>query len=366
MGLWYSKDTSIALTAYADADPAGCQDTRRSTSGSAQFLGDRHSVIALPCNNVQHSRSKHIDVRYHFIKEQVKNGVVELYFIWTEYQLAYIFTKVLLRERFKFLISKLRKDLHNEEDEQTDDEAHDDEYVHDDADKEMNNAKNADEVKEDQEMADAEKVESKKTKEEKVDNKQVGVDQATKDDQAGALVSVIQSDKCPFDLSKPLPLYGHPGRLTIPVDFFFNNDLEFLKTRNSERKYTTSIIKTKAARADQKVYTFRVGDFLSLHLNDIKDMLLLHVQNKFFNVPGDDIVNLSVRKTLHERLMNFKLGYNKDTPKRKWTDKDQNRTYIMVKLIDKQLLERWIMRSLECLVGGRNVETDYQLLQRIV
>ncbi|GJS17271.1 hypothetical protein Tco_0411743 [Tanacetum coccineum] len=37
MGLWYPKDTAIALTAYADADHAGCQDTQRSTSG-AQFL----------------------------------------------------------------------------------------------------------------------------------------------------------------------------------------------------------------------------------------------------------------------------------------------------------------------------------------
>ncbi|GJR37258.1 retrovirus-related pol polyprotein from transposon TNT 1-94 [Tanacetum coccineum] len=41
MGLWYSKDSCITLTAYADADHAGCQDTRRSTSGSAQFLGDK-------------------------------------------------------------------------------------------------------------------------------------------------------------------------------------------------------------------------------------------------------------------------------------------------------------------------------------
>ncbi|GKD93752.1 hypothetical protein Tco_1373589 [Tanacetum coccineum] len=40
-GLWYLKDTDMALTAYADADHAGCQDTRRSTSGSAQFLGDK-------------------------------------------------------------------------------------------------------------------------------------------------------------------------------------------------------------------------------------------------------------------------------------------------------------------------------------
>ncbi|GJU26339.1 hypothetical protein Tco_1164960 [Tanacetum coccineum] len=43
MGLWYPKDTAMALTAYADADHAGCQDTRRSTSGSAQFLGDKFS-----------------------------------------------------------------------------------------------------------------------------------------------------------------------------------------------------------------------------------------------------------------------------------------------------------------------------------
>ncbi|GJT88742.1 hypothetical protein Tco_1070459 [Tanacetum coccineum] len=126
MGLWYSKDIDMSLTAYADADHARCQDTRRSTSRSAQFLGDKlvswsskkqkstaissieaeyialsgccsqilwmrlqltdygfqfnkiplycdnKSVIALCCNNVQHSRAKHIDIRYHFIKEQME------------------------------------------------------------------------------------------------------------------------------------------------------------------------------------------------------------------------------------------------------------------------------------------------------
>ncbi|GKA15150.1 integrase, catalytic region, zinc finger, CCHC-type containing protein [Tanacetum coccineum] len=65
------------------------------------------SVIALRCNNVQHSRAKHIDVCYHFIKEQVENGVMELYFVRTEYQLADIFTKPFPRERFNFLIEKL-------------------------------------------------------------------------------------------------------------------------------------------------------------------------------------------------------------------------------------------------------------------
>nr|GEU78779.1 retrovirus-related Pol polyprotein from transposon TNT 1-94 [Tanacetum cinerariifolium] len=159
-GLWYSKNSAISLTAFADADHAGCQDTRRSTSGSMKLLGDRlvswsskrqksvaissmeaeyialsgccaqvlwmrsqlsdyglgfnkipmyydnKSTIALCCNNVQRSRSKHIDIRYHFIKEQVENGVVELYFFRMEFQLANIFTNAPCRERIEFFIDK--------------------------------------------------------------------------------------------------------------------------------------------------------------------------------------------------------------------------------------------------------------------
>ncbi|GJV96940.1 hypothetical protein Tco_1548517 [Tanacetum coccineum] len=160
--LMYLTTSRPDLTiAYADADHAGCQDTRRSTSGCMQLLGDRlvswsskrqkstaissteaeyialsgccaqvlwmrsqltdyglgfnkipmycdnKSAIALCCNNVQHSRSKHIDIRFYFIKEQVENGVVELYFVNIEYQLADIFTKALGIERIEFLINKL-------------------------------------------------------------------------------------------------------------------------------------------------------------------------------------------------------------------------------------------------------------------
>nr|GFC14832.1 retrovirus-related Pol polyprotein from transposon TNT 1-94 [Tanacetum cinerariifolium] len=63
--------------------------------------------IAISCNPVRHSRTKHIDVRYHFIKENVKNGIVELFFVGTEYQLADLFTKALPKERFRYLVRRL-------------------------------------------------------------------------------------------------------------------------------------------------------------------------------------------------------------------------------------------------------------------
>nr|GEX91523.1 retrovirus-related Pol polyprotein from transposon TNT 1-94 [Tanacetum cinerariifolium] len=51
--------------------------------------------------------SKHIDIRHHFIREQVERGVVELYFVSTDYQLADIFTKALPRQRFEFILPHL-------------------------------------------------------------------------------------------------------------------------------------------------------------------------------------------------------------------------------------------------------------------
>nr|GFB81396.1 hypothetical protein [Tanacetum cinerariifolium] len=126
MGLWYPKDTGFELTAFSDSDHAGCLDSRKSTSGRIQFLSgdklvswsskkqdyygfhfdkismycDSKAAIAISCNPVQHLRTKHIDARYHFIKEKVEKGIVELFFVETEYQLADLFTKALLVERF--------------------------------------------------------------------------------------------------------------------------------------------------------------------------------------------------------------------------------------------------------------------------
>ncbi|GJS53246.1 retrovirus-related pol polyprotein from transposon TNT 1-94 [Tanacetum coccineum] len=72
MGLWYPKDSGFELIAYSDADHAGYKDDCKSTSGGLQFLGGKLSLIAISCNPVQHSKTKHIDIQYHFIKEHVE------------------------------------------------------------------------------------------------------------------------------------------------------------------------------------------------------------------------------------------------------------------------------------------------------
>ncbi|GJU53456.1 hypothetical protein Tco_1227170 [Tanacetum coccineum] len=240
----------------------------------------------------------------------------------------------------------------------------------------------------------------------------------------------LEGDRYPFDLSKPLPLQGRPGRLTVDDDYFFNNDMEYLKTSHLENTYTTSITKTKAARyeikgiedivptlwsstkvgyekdalkgikhwgdrhklwyrsqivvkrADRQFYKFKEGDFLDLHLNDIKDMLLLAVQHKLFHLNDSDIVDFivallmlvdelykfsdgtlkMVRDELHYRLLNFRLGYNKEMSSRKWTDIDQKRSGLMIELIDKQIRERRIIQNLERLVGAWKLEMDYKLM----
>nr|GFA62540.1 hypothetical protein [Tanacetum cinerariifolium] len=119
-------DSGFELTTFSDADHAGCIDTSKSTSGRIQFLGDKtqlkdngfnynkipmycdsHSAIAISCNPVQHSRTMHIHTRYHFIKEQVENGIIELYFVRTEYQLVDMFTKALPEDRFKYLVRRI-------------------------------------------------------------------------------------------------------------------------------------------------------------------------------------------------------------------------------------------------------------------
>ncbi|GJW57234.1 retrovirus-related pol polyprotein from transposon TNT 1-94 [Tanacetum coccineum] len=160
LGLWYSKDSGFELITYLDADLARCLNDYKSTSGGIQFLEDKlvswsfkkqdctvmstaeaeyvslsaccaqviwittqlldygyrynkiplycdsKSAIAISCNPLRHSCTKHINIRYHFIKKHVEKGTIELYFVRMEYQLADLFTKALPRERFEYLFHR--------------------------------------------------------------------------------------------------------------------------------------------------------------------------------------------------------------------------------------------------------------------
>jgi hypothetical protein len=160
-GIWYPKGSTFDLIGYSDSDYAGCKVDRKSTSGTCQFLGrslvswsskkqtyvalstaeaeyvaagqccaqliwmrqtlqdfgynlskvpllcDNESAIRMADNPVEHSRTKHIDTRHHFLRDHQQKRDIELYHINTENQLADIFTKPLDEKRFCRLRSEL-------------------------------------------------------------------------------------------------------------------------------------------------------------------------------------------------------------------------------------------------------------------
>ncbi|GJU44139.1 hypothetical protein Tco_1201405 [Tanacetum coccineum] len=128
-GLWYQKDSGIELTAFLDADHAGCLDTRKSASRGIQFLGDKlvswtskkqdftvmstaeaeYAALSASCAQVLWIRTQLKDYgfdysRIPFYYESQKRGIVELYFVRTEYQLSDMFMKALSKERFEYLV----------------------------------------------------------------------------------------------------------------------------------------------------------------------------------------------------------------------------------------------------------------------
>ncbi|XP_058198509.1 secreted RxLR effector protein 161-like [Rhododendron vialii] len=161
LGLWYPKGTNVDLAAFFDVDWAGSADDRKRTSSGCFNLGnclvawhskkqncvslstaeeeyiaarscctqllwmkqmlqdyglsqgvmtvfcDKTSAINISKNLVQHSRTKHIDIRHHFIRDLVEDGVVALEFIPTQGQKADIFTKPLDSLRFVYLRKSL-------------------------------------------------------------------------------------------------------------------------------------------------------------------------------------------------------------------------------------------------------------------
>nr|GEX29810.1 hypothetical protein [Tanacetum cinerariifolium] len=150
-----------------------------------------------------------------------------------------------------------------------------------------------------------------------------------------------EGDMYPFDPSKPLPLQGRPCHLTIATDYFFNNDLEYLKSFDLERTYTTSITKIKAARYEI------VG------IEDIVPMLWSTIKHAYDKDAAKGIKHLgeSVKSVSVKKLHGY--GHLEE---------------VMVKeLIDsyaslKKMRKRRIIRNMERLVGARELEMDYKIL----
>jgi hypothetical protein len=159
-GLWYLKGSTFDLIGYSDANWAGCKIDRKSTSGTCQFLGrslvtwaskkqnsvalstaeaeyiaaghccvqllwmrqtlrdygykltkvpllNNESAIRIADNLIEHSRTKHIAIRYHFLRDHQQRGDIEIAYVSTKEQLADIFTKPLDEKTF----TKLRNEL---------------------------------------------------------------------------------------------------------------------------------------------------------------------------------------------------------------------------------------------------------------
>ncbi|KAK4380842.1 Retrovirus-related Pol polyprotein from transposon RE1 [Sesamum angolense] len=161
-GIWYKSTNDTKLVGYTDSDWAGSVDDMKSTSGytfsleseiftwaskkqvavaqssaEAEYIAaaatsnqviwlrriledigekqeepttiycDNKSAIAITKNPVQHSRTKHIDIKYHSLREATTRGEIELKYCSTEEQLADIFTKALPRNKFEELRMKI-------------------------------------------------------------------------------------------------------------------------------------------------------------------------------------------------------------------------------------------------------------------
>ncbi|GJS67161.1 hypothetical protein Tco_0681725 [Tanacetum coccineum] len=108
MGLWYPKGFGFELTAFSDADHAGCIDTCKNTSGGIQFLGDK--LVSWMSKKHDCTVMSSAEAGYVALSAscaQVENGIIELYFVRTEYQLANMFTKALSKDRFQYIVRRI-------------------------------------------------------------------------------------------------------------------------------------------------------------------------------------------------------------------------------------------------------------------
>ncbi|GJU17263.1 hypothetical protein Tco_1145229 [Tanacetum coccineum] len=198
-----------------------------------------------------------------------------------------------------------------------------------------------------------------------------------------------EGDRYHQDLSKPLPLTGPLGKKRSLVNYFFNQDLEYLVKGSKERTHALSVTKIKASikvdkqygyayleeivvtRTDKKEYMFCEADFPYLNQNDIKDLYLLEIQNKIRNIKGTeeyDLINalkmyigvIVIKKRVEDVQMGVEsyqtklnltkpqlmegclhqLGYdNEGMEKYTWTKEDEKKTKKFMDKIENTLKE---------------------------
>eukprot|EP00253_Pinus_taeda_P031013 PITA_31013 len=134
-GLWYPKGNDLVIQAYTYADWAGSVNDRKNTSGETFYLAtcctqvlwmkqtlqdlqvkfdepipifyDNTNAISISKNHVMHSKTKHIPIKYHFVREQVAERNIKLEYVGTKEQIGDIFTKPLPHEAFEYLRQKI-------------------------------------------------------------------------------------------------------------------------------------------------------------------------------------------------------------------------------------------------------------------
>ncbi|GJY45854.1 hypothetical protein Tco_0434917 [Tanacetum coccineum] len=181
--------------------------------------------------------------------------------------------------------------------------------------------------------------------------------------------------------------YGYASNLTSSKDVYSRRRIIVVTRFKLMKMYDNGHLEEiEVRRDDQKLYTFKEGDFKRLRLQDIEDMLLLLVQQKLTNLTIDERYSLNVvlRKTdchstagerslircqkLPKEAQPYQARHIQDEylPKKKWSNLDKKWARVMVQDIDKQIYERRLMRNLEKFVGGREYGNDLRLLERTI